>query len=623
MSAGAGGQDRAPSDRFMVVEATIPQLQEALATGRVSSRELVEQYLARIAAYDAGGAQLNAMIFINPKALQEADRLDAERVRQGPRGPLHGIPAVLKDNFDTFDMPTSAGSIALAGLVPPDDGFQVRKLRQAGVIFLGKTNMHELAYGITTISSLGGQSRNPYDPDRNPGGSSGGTGTAVAANLAAFGMGSDTCGSIRIPASHNNLVGLRVSQGLSSRDGIVPLSHTQDVGGPLARTVTDLALVLDATVGYDEADATTEASRGRIPESYTEFLNPEGLEKRRIGVLEVLFGETSAEREMGEVVREAIEAMRQQGAELVDIVITDLESLLDVGYEVETGEFRFDVERYLRETPGAPISSFAEIFEQGLYDRSLESVLRRTLALESLETEEYRQALAHRGTIRRAVEEVMDDQELEAIVYPTMRHKPAPIGERQQGTTCLLSALSGSPAISLPAGFTDDDLPVGMELLGRPFAEPTLLELSYAFEQATHHRRPPLTAPALVDGKAPGPSVWEIVATGEDVVPAVESSATAKARFELDPIRGELSYDVSVNGLLPSDILFAHLHRGASETNGPVLFLLSRATDRRFSGKLLLRGAILTVLIEGELYLSIHTSMHRSAELRAQLLPPS
>ena len=618
MSAGAGGQDRAPSDRFMVVEATIPQLQEALATGRVSSRELVEQYLARIAAYDAGGAQLNAMIFINPKALQEADRLDAERVRQGPRGPLHGIPAVLKDNFDTFDMPTSAGSIALAGLVPPDDGFQVRKLRQAGVIFLGKTNMHELAYGITTISSLGGQSRNPYDPDRNPGGSSGGTGTAVAANLAAFGMGSDTCGSIRIPASHNNLVGLRVSQGLSSRDGIVPLSHTQDVGGPLARTVTDLALVLDATVGYDEADATTEASRGRIPESYTEFLNPEGLEKRRIGVLEVLFGETSAEREMGEVVREAIEAMRQQGAELVDIVIADLESLLEDANGVLTAEFRFDLQRYLAETPGAAVSSLGEIVEQGLHHAALN--FERAIAVASPETEEYQQALALRTTIRQTIVEVMDDQELDAIVYPTIRNAPVLIGARQRGSNCRLSALSGLPAISLPAGFTDDGLPVGMELLGRHFDEPTLLEISYAFEQATHHRRSPPTAPPLADGKAPGASVWEIVATGDRVVPAVKSSATARARFELDPIRGELSYDVSVNGLLPSDILFAHLHRGESETNGPVLFLLSRTSARRFSGKLLLRGAVLTALIEGELYLSIHTARHRAGELRAPLL---
>ena len=216
-----------------VFEASIPDLQQAMADGRVTAVQLVDAYLARIGAYDQGGPALNSMIRLNPNARAEAAALDQERALRGARGPLHGIPVIMKDNYDVADLPTSGGSIALAGMIPPDDAFQVGKLREAGAVIIGKSNMHELAYGITTISSVGGQTRNPYDPSRNPGGSSGGTGAAVAASFAAIGWGSDTCGSIRIPASHHNLFGLRPTKGLSSIDGIIPLSHTQDVGGPL------------------------------------------------------------------------------------------------------------------------------------------------------------------------------------------------------------------------------------------------------------------------------------------------------------------------------------------------------------------------------------------------------
>ncbi len=247
---------------FEVWEATIPEIQSAMEEGRVTSVQLVDLYLARIEAYDQKGPALNSILRINPNARSVAEGLDRERAESGARGPLHGIPMILKDNYDTVDMPTTAGSIALAGLVPHDDGFQVRKLREAGAIVLAKANMHELARGITSISSLGGQTRTPYDPSRNPGGSSGGTGASVAASFAAVGIGSDTCGSIRIPSAHHNLVGLRPTKGLSSIDGIIPLSHTQDTGGPLARSVVDLAIVLDATVGPDAADDATRILEG-------------------------------------------------------------------------------------------------------------------------------------------------------------------------------------------------------------------------------------------------------------------------------------------------------------------------------------------------------------------------
>src|SRR5499427_7896789 len=228
------------------------------------------------------------MIAMAPRILETADALDRERAARGPRGPLHGIPIVVKDNFETADMPTTGGSVALTGFMTGRDAFQVKRLRDAGAIIIGKTNMHELAAGITTISSSGGQTRNPYDLYRNPGGSSGGTGAAIAANFAVAGMGSDTCGSIRIPAGNNNLVGLRGSQGLSSRTGIVPLSHTQDIGGPIARTITDLAIMLDATIGPDPADESTRLAEGRVPKDFSNALSAEALKGKRIGVVRAL-----------------------------------------------------------------------------------------------------------------------------------------------------------------------------------------------------------------------------------------------------------------------------------------------------------------------------------------------
>ncbi|MBP99446.1 MAG: glutamyl-tRNA amidotransferase, partial [Acidobacteria bacterium] len=277
---------------FDVAEQSISDLATALDSGEVTSRELVAAFLARIETFDQQGPALNAMVVINPNAFRDADALDAERSAGRVRGPLHGIPIVVKDNYDTVDMPTSAGTIGLATSVPPDDAFQVSRLREAGAIILGKTNMHELARGITTVSSIAGQTRNPYDITRNPGGSSGGTGAAVAASFAAVGMGSDTCGSIRIPSAHHALVGLRGTRGLASGDGIIPLSTTQDIGGPLARSVRDLAITLDATVGVDPADETTRRSEGRIPATYTDALDSRGLLGARVALFEELLGDT-------------------------------------------------------------------------------------------------------------------------------------------------------------------------------------------------------------------------------------------------------------------------------------------------------------------------------------------
>src|SRR5688572_17658080 len=272
-------------DSFDVAEKSITQLQAAMAAGQVTSEQLVARYVARIKAYDQAGPRLNAVIAINPRAAADARELDRERKERGPRGPLHGIPVLLKDNFDTADMPTTGGSLALVGIVPTQDAYQVRMLRRAGAVLLGKLNLHELALGLTTVSSYGGQTLDPYDRSRAPGGSSGGSGVAASACFAAFTMGTDTSGSIRIPSAHNSIVGLRPSLGLSSRAGIIPFGHTQDTGGPMARTVEDIAVILDATVGYDAADSSTAASSGRLPRTYVSSLKTGTLTSARVGVL--------------------------------------------------------------------------------------------------------------------------------------------------------------------------------------------------------------------------------------------------------------------------------------------------------------------------------------------------
>ena len=414
--------------RFNVLEKSIPELAAALDAGEVTSRGLIASYLARIEAYDQRGPALNAVIVINPNAFADADARDAERAQGRVRGPLHGIPVLVKDNYDTADLPTSGGAIGLATSVPPDDATQVRRLREAGAIILGKTNMHELARGITTVSSIAGQTRNPYDPTRNPGGSSGGTGAAVAASFAAVGMGSDTCGSIRIPSAHHALVGLRGTRGLASGDGIIPLSTTQDIGGPLARSVRDLAITLDATVGVDPADETTRRSEGHIPASYLDALDPRGLQGARIALLEELLGDTGAERPVRTVIEAAIEEMTGEGAVAVELGETDFGSLTE-GASLIGLEFKFDFDAYLSQTPGAPVRSLAELVERGLYHQVLATgTLQASLDVESLDTDEYRERLAKRSTLRTAIQALLDEHDLTALIYPTIRQTARPIG---------------------------------------------------------------------------------------------------------------------------------------------------------------------------------------------------
>ena len=441
----SAGPSAGLSSRVDVVTATISELQDAMASGRTTAVGLLEAYLDRIAAYDQQGPRLNTLIRLNPRARAEAEDRDRERASGAVRGPLHGIPIILKDNYDTADMPTTGSSVALAGLVPPDDAFQVGKLREAGAIIVGKSNMHELAAGITSISSLGGQTRNPYDLSRYPGGSSGGTGAAIAASFASIGWGSDTCGSIRIPASHNNLIGLRPTKGLSSSDGIIPLSHTQDVGGPLARAAMDLAFALDAIIGMDPADPATEVLRGRELPRFVAALEAATLQGARLGVLTAMFGDAPEDQEIGRVIRAALEEMEGSGAEVIDVEIPGLDSLVS-GSSVIAHEFKWDFIDYLAATTGAPVESLQDILDGGLLHVALERTFRARNSPESRATEAYRAALAKRGPIRDAVVNAMDDQALDALIYPTIRRAPAQRPASRRGGSPRVSSCWAGPS---------------------------------------------------------------------------------------------------------------------------------------------------------------------------------
>lgn len=486
---------------FDLLEATVADIHAAMTDGRVSAEELVDAYLDRIDAYDG---ELNAILTLNDDARERARDLDTTLETDGFVGPLHGIPTILKDNQNTHDMPTTAGSVPLADSRPSEDAFVVSRLRDAGAIVLAKANLQELSFGVDSISSLGGETRNAYDLDRRPSGSSGGTAAAVAANLGAIGTGTDTCSSVRSPPAFNCLVGLRPTNGLVSRTGIVPLSLTQDTAGPIARTVADAARMLDVMVGYDPDDPVTARGVDRIPEDgYATSLDSADLTGARIGVARQFFGlqEDGADESDTETVTavldDAIGDLDAAGATVVDpIEVVDIDRLKSarvVGYE-----FARDFDRYLSELEAPPYDSLTEIIATGEIAPAVQSRLDGADIFEgdaaSLETNVgYLRRLKRQRELRDEVLSRMVDEDLDAVLYPPSTVPPVEIPNHQPfgEMNCELAAHTGLPAIVVPAGFTDDGLPVGMELLGREFAEPRLFELAAAFEAETDHRRPP------------------------------------------------------------------------------------------------------------------------------------
>jgi Asp-tRNA(Asn)/Glu-tRNA(Gln) amidotransferase A subunit family amidase len=474
---------------------------------------------------------------------------------------------------------------------------QVQRLKAAGAVILGKTTMHELAAGIVTVGSGFGRTRNPYDLDRNPGGSSGGTGAAVAASLAAAGMGSDTCGSIRNPASQNNLVGLRGTQGLSSRTGIVPLSSTQDIGGPLARTIEDLAIVLDATVGPDPADASTAVAAGHVPASYRAALREDALKGARIGVVRSLFGSAVEDREVTTIVDKALETWKKAGAEVIEAPIPGIDDLLSNSSMIPS-DFKFDLAEYLGRAESPPVRSLGEILDRGLYHAELESTFRMRNAVEHRETETSRRARIKRVAIRQAVESALAEHRLTALVYPTLRRKPARLGEPQVGTNCQLSAHSGLPSLAIPAGFTADGLPVGVELLGGAWTEQELLSLGYASQQLLKLRRAPFSTPVLTNGQAPEPRA----ATLNFVTPPSSAAHGVRAVLVMsfDQMTSRLQYELKADPSSFERIASVWIHAGTEGKPGAARHRLF-ATGLPTSGMVVLSATDRDDLAEGRL----------------------
>ncbi|SMO46827.1 amidase [Halorubrum cibi] len=496
--------DRPTDDDFDLLEATVAEIHDAFEAETLTAEELAEAYLDRIEEH---ADDLNAVLTVNEDALERARELDDRFEADGAVGPLHGVPTAIKDNHDTADMPTTAGSELFAEFVPDEDAFVVERLREAGAVILAKTNLQELSFGVDSVSSLGGETRNPYALDRRPSGSSGGTAAAIASNLAAVGTGTDTCSSVRSPPAFTSLVGLRPTRGLVSRTGIVPLSATQDTAGPITRTVADAARTLETMVGYDPADPVTALGVGEVPEEgYAAHLDAEGLEGARIGVARDLFevsdpGNPAADtaEAIETVIESAMGELEAAGATLVDPVEVVDGEFLDSA-RVVGKEFERDYDAYLAARDGTPVDSLRELAESGTMAPSVEErVLDGGIlgVAEGVDDDlEYQRALARRETIRTETVNRLVAEDLDALLYPPSMALPVEMPDHQPFSEmrCELSAHTGLPSIVLPAGFAaadGEELPVGFELLGRPFAEPRLLELGYAYERAAEPRWPP------------------------------------------------------------------------------------------------------------------------------------
>ncbi len=490
---------------FDVTETTIADVHAAMRAGTLTCRELVTGYLERIAAYDRNGPALNSLIVVNPAALAVADSLD-RRARGGRlAGALHCIPIIVKDNFETNDLPTTAGSLSLEGMRPARDAFMVRRIRGAGAVVLAKSNMAEFAFTpFETVSSiLPGYTKNPYALDRVTAGSSGGSAAAVAASLGEAALGTDTGNSIRGPSAHQALVGIRSTMGLTSRDGVAPLNLASDIAGPMARTVADAVAIFQVVAGEDAADTVTARSRGRRAADYTTSLKRDALRGARIGVLRQAYERPGTDPEVVRVFTAALDDMRRQGAVVVDSAMV---AGLDERLRALTGscnQFKFDLEAWLaRQGDRAPVHTVAEILKSRRFHPTIQPRLEAAQAesLPPARNPACRGRDEFRAWLRTAVTGMMDSLRLDALVYPTWSNPPRLIGDLNTpagDNSQLFSPSTGFPAITVPMGYTRGQLPAGVTLFGRAWSEPTLIALAYSYEQATRHRRPPASAPPL------------------------------------------------------------------------------------------------------------------------------
>ena len=489
---------------FEVSETTIADIHSAMRAGTLTCHALVGSYLARIAAYDKAGPAINSLILVNPAALAVADSLDRRFASGGLTGPLHCIPIIVKDNFETKDLQTTAGSLSLQGFVPRQDAFMVRRIREAGAIVLAKSNMAEFAFTpYETVSSiLPGYTKNPYALDRVTAGSSGGSAAAVAASLGEAALGTDTGNSIRGPSAHQALVGIRSTMGLTSRDGVAPLALASDIAGPIARTVADAAAIFQVVSGEDAADTVTARSRGHRAADYTASLNRDALRGARIGVLHQAYDRATTDTEVVRVFNGALEDMRKQGATIVDpVAVPGLEARLRTAGGCNT--FKYDINEWLaRQGDKAPVHSLAEVIASRRYHPTIQARLEAA-QLDTIPPARNPGCASRdefRAWLRTAVTALMDSLQLDALAYPTWSNPPRLIGDLNTphgDNSQLFSPSTGFPAITVPMGYTRGTLPAGLQLLGRAWAEPKLIGLAYAYEQATKRRRPPVSAPPL------------------------------------------------------------------------------------------------------------------------------
>lgn len=488
--------------------ATIADLQAAMDKGALTSEKLTQLYLARVAAYDQQGPKLNTVLYLNPTALDEARALDAERKAKGPRSPLHGIPIMVKDVFDTADMPTTGGYLPLKGIKPTKDAYVVKKLREAGAIILAKLNQSDwyAEPEYVAASTLAGNARNPYDPSRIPGWSSAGTSAAMAAVFASAGLGSETGFSIRTPTSDGNLFGLSTTSGLISRDGQMWSYITGERGGPMARSVRDLCAVLDVIAGFDAFDLWTAQSLGKMPDKpYVSFIDPKGLKGARVGVLKEAWDFSPSEPDVVALAKKAIAVFGDNGAKVFEPVSLglDLPNYLQANSAPSRYERIAAIDHYLaRQGPNYPFKNAAELLlnHPGVPGRAADkAALEHPIDLNH--DPEYRATLEGKAALREAVIALMDRYQLDALIFPHKLSRPLKIGPRNDPERKYipnqLSPVTGLPSFVVPMGFTPDGLPVGLEILGRPWSEPTLIKLASGFEAVTQNRRLPPTTPAL------------------------------------------------------------------------------------------------------------------------------
>ena len=501
LPAPASPQARKPAG-LQLEEATIALVHAAMKAKRLTCHDLVDQYLKRIDANDKRGPALNAIVQINPEALKEADALDRRFAQGGLTGPLHCVPTVVKDNFETIGLQSADGSLSLQGFVSNKDAFLVKRIKAAGAIVIAKSNMAEFAFSpLETVNSILGTTKNPYALDRVPAGSSGGTAAAIASNFGLVGLGSDTGNSIRGPSAHNALVGIRSTMGLTSRAGVIPLSYLADVAGPMTRTVEDAVAVFQVIVGEDPDDPMTMRSRGRAIPNYAASLVRDGLKGARIGVLHQAYERANlpVDDEVAKVFARALEDLKAAGAEIVDLAPVDLTEIRRAQGANPCRGFKYDINEYLaKQGDRVPVHSLEEIISSGKFHESVRARLEQSQRStpEGPESEACKADAAYREAFGAAVTRVMDELKLDAFVYPTWSQPPQLIGsanQRQAGDNSqVFSPTSGFPAINVPMGYTrGGTLPAGMTIFGRAWSEATLIKLAYAYEQATHHRRPP------------------------------------------------------------------------------------------------------------------------------------